>query len=92
MVIVAGTFFLTSENLVKADVTETVVIEDGVFIGANAVILEGIRVGKNAVVGAGAVVTADVPPSAVVVGSPARFLKFKDEKTAGKTGLTDGLR
>ena len=33
MVIVAGTFFLTSENLVKADVTETVVIEDGVFIG-----------------------------------------------------------
>lgn len=79
-------------GMVEPACKEPVVIEDGVFIGANAVLLEGIRVGKNAVVGAGAVVTENVPPSAVVAGCPARFLKFKDEKTAGKTGLTDGLR
>ena len=69
-----------------------VVIEDRVLIGANAVILEGVRVGCDAVVAAGAVVTQDVPPRAVVGGVPASFLKWKDEKTAGKTGLTDGLR
>lgn len=69
-----------------------VVIEDRVLIGANAVILEGVRVGSDAVVAAGAVVTRDVPPRAVVGGVPARFLKWKDEKTAGKTDLTDGLR
>lgn len=67
-------------------------IGDGVLIGANAVILEGVAVGKNAVVAAGAVVTRDVPDGAVVAGCPARFVKFKDAKTAGKTALTDGLR
>lgn len=69
-----------------------VTVEDRVLIGANAVILEGVRVGAEAVVAAGAVVTRDVPPGAVVAGCPAKFLKWKDEKTAGKTGLTDGLR
>ncbi len=69
-----------------------VVIEDDVMIGANAVILEGVRIGAGAVVAAGAVVTADVAPNTVVAGCPARFVKWKDEKTAGKTSLTDGLR
>ena len=69
-----------------------VVVEDRVLVGANAVILEGIRIGADAVVGAGAVVTRDVPPQAVVAGCPARIIKYKDKKTAGKTGLTDGLR
>ncbi len=69
-----------------------VTVGDRVFIGANAVILEGITVGDDAVVGAGAVVTADVPSKAVVVGCPAKIIKYKDKKTADKTSLTDGLR
>lgn len=69
-----------------------VTVGDRVLIGANAVILEGVQIGADAVVAAGAVVTKDVVPGAVVAGCPARFVKFKDEKTAGKTGLTDGLR
>lgn len=69
-----------------------VTVGDRVLIGANAVILEGVQIGSDAVVGAGAVVTENVPSGAVVAGIPARFLKWKDEKTAGKTGLTDGLR
>ncbi|MCI8801899.1 MAG: 2,3,4,5-tetrahydropyridine-2,6-dicarboxylate N-acetyltransferase [Oscillibacter sp.] len=69
-----------------------VVIEDGVMIGANAVVIEGVRVGRNAVVAAGAVVIEDVPENAVVVGSPARIVKMKDEKTESKTALVDALR
>ena len=69
-----------------------VIIEDGVLIGANAVILEGVRVGKNAVVAAGAIVTEDVPEEAVVAGSPAKVIKYKDDRTREKTKLLDDLR
>lgn len=69
-----------------------VIVEDDVLIGANAVVLEGVRIGKGAVVAAGAVVTEDVPAGAVVAGSPAKIVKMKDEKTAGKTQLLDDLR
>ena len=44
----------------------------GASIGSGAVILGGISIGESALVGAGAVVTRDVPPHAVVVGNPAR--------------------
>ncbi|MCD8066953.1 MAG: 2,3,4,5-tetrahydropyridine-2,6-dicarboxylate N-acetyltransferase, partial [Oscillospiraceae bacterium] len=71
---------------------QPVIIEDGVLVGANAVVIEGVRVGKNAVVAAGAVVTQDVPENAVVAGSPARVIKMKDEKTTKKTALEDALR
>lgn len=52
-----------------------VVIEDGAFIGARAIVLKGVRVGKGAVVGAGAVVSRDVPPMTVVAGNPAKVAK-----------------
>ena len=69
-----------------------VVIEDGVLVGANAVVIEGVRVGENAVVAAGAVVVEDVPANAVVAGCPAHIIKRKDDKTEGKTALVDALR
>lgn len=69
-----------------------VIIENGVLIGANAVILEGVRIGENAVVAAGAVVTADVPSGVVVAGSPARIIKTKDARTEDKTQLLEDLR
>lgn len=49
-----------------------IVIEDDVYIGSNAVVTPGVRVGRGAVVGAGAVVTRDVAPYALVIGVPAR--------------------
>jgi len=52
-----------------------VVIGPDVWIGHNAILLPGVNVGAGAVVGAGAIVTRDVAPYAVVVGSPARIVK-----------------
>ncbi|MEO3678879.1 acyltransferase [Rheinheimera sp. FR7-31] len=45
-------------------------------IGANATILPGITIGEYAMVGAGAVVTKDVPDNAVVVGNPAKVIRY----------------
>ena len=69
-----------------------VIVEDGVLVGANAVVIEGVHVGKNAVVAAGAVVIEDVPENAVVAGCPARVVKMKDEGTTQKTALEAALR
>ena len=58
------------------------IIKKGASIGAGASILPGITIGENAMVGAGAVVTRDVPPGAVVYGNPAavkRYLKEEDD-------------
>jgi maltose O-acetyltransferase len=49
-------------------------IEPDAWIGAGAVILPGVTIGRGAVVGALAVVTADVPPLAIVAGQPARTI------------------
>jgi len=51
-------------------------------IGANATLLPGVTIGRDALVGAGAVVVHDVPDGAVVVGSPARVVKYVREIAA----------
>ena len=61
--------------------TKEIMIEDEVWIGANAVITAGVRLGKHSVVGAGSVVTKDVPPYCVVGGNPAKILRRFDEKS-----------
>jgi acetyltransferase-like isoleucine patch superfamily enzyme len=58
-----------------------IVIEDDVWLGANAVITDGVRVGKGAVVAASAVVTRDVPPHTVVAGIPAKVVKETREQS-----------
>ncbi|WBA43078.1 acyltransferase [Hymenobacter canadensis] len=52
-----------------------IVVEDEVWIGANAVVTAGVRIGRHAVVAGGSVVTKDVPPYSVVAGNPARVLR-----------------
>src|SRR5438034_3509182 len=50
-------------------------IRRGARIGGGAILCPGIEIGEEAFVGAGAVVTKDVPPRAIVVGNPARVLR-----------------
>ncbi len=61
-----------------------VIVEDEVFVGANAVVIEGCRIGKGSVIGAGTVVTGDIPPHSLVVGVPGRIVKTlrRDETVA----------
>jgi acetyltransferase-like isoleucine patch superfamily enzyme len=55
-----------------------VVIEDSVWIGFGAVILPGVRLGQGCVVGCRTIVTENVAPYTVVVGSPARVVRVLD--------------
>lgn len=51
-----------------------VIIGNDVLIGANAIILPGCNIGDGAVISVGSVVNKDVPPYAIVAGSPARVI------------------
>lgn len=53
-------------------------IDDDVWIGTRAIILPGVRIGRGAVIGAGAVVTKDVPPYAIIAGNPAKLIRYRD--------------
>lgn len=53
-------------------------VRRGASIGANATILPGLTIGQNAMIGAGAVVTRDVPPNAIVTGNPGRIAGYVD--------------
>ncbi|KQZ63588.1 transferase [Lysobacter sp. Root559] len=56
-------------------VAKPIVIERNVWIAAGATVIGGVTVGENSVVAAGAVVTKDVPPNALVAGNPARLIR-----------------
>jgi len=56
-----------------------IVIEDDVWLAASAIVLDGVHIGRGSVVGAGAVVTQDLPPFSVAVGSPARVVRDRRE-------------
>ena len=53
------------------------IIENDVWVGEKAIIKAGVRIGNGAVVGAGAIVTHDVPPYAIVAGVPANVIKYR---------------
>lgn len=64
---------IKQQGYYEADIT----IGDDVWIGANSVITAGVSIGTGSIVGAGSVVTKDIPPYCVAVGSPARIIKYR---------------
>jgi len=69
--------FMSSMTSKSGDEDPGVRIDDGVWVGAKAVILRGAEIRRGAVVGAGAVVTKSVPPCAIVAEDPAVVVGFR---------------
>ena len=65
---------------VKNQSYKEVIIKNDVWIGANSVVMPGVVIGNGVVIGAGAVVTKDIPDYAIVVGVPAKVVKYRFEK------------
>lgn len=63
---------------------ERTVIRKGASIGSGVTILANTIIGENAIVGAGSVVTKDVPPNAIVVGNPAKVLRYIEQNVEGQ--------
>ena len=57
-----------------------IILEDDVWIGHSAIIMSGVTLGQGSIVAAGAVVTKDVPPYAIVGGNPAKIIKYRFER------------
>lgn len=71
----------TGELQTEADWrVETTRVCKGASVGSGSTILSNVTIGENAIVGAGSVVTKDVPPNAIVVGNPAKFLRFVEQE------------
>ena len=90
-VLIAPRVYITTTNYNYEDITKPiknqghvskgdVTIEDGSWLGIGSCILSGTTVGKNSIIGANAVVTNNIPPFSVAVGSPARVVKQYNEK------------
>lgn len=76
----------------KAQYNLPITIEDNVWIGGHAMVFPGVTIGKNSIIGAGSIVTKDIPPNVVALGTPAKVLREIDEndrKYYEKTRLVD---
>lgn len=80
---VKGKLFREVTNQMKDDLDlnskldQDILVEEDVWLGANVTLLRGVTIGRGAIVGAGSVVRKSVPPYAVVVGNPAKVIKFR---------------
>lgn len=71
----AATHPLKAEDRLQYEYGGPITVEDNVWIGGSSIILPGVTIGARSVVAAGSVVTRDVPPDSLVMGSPARVVK-----------------
>lgn len=73
--------YSTSVFLSEKSIRNRTIIGHDVWIGASSIIKSGVKLGDGCVVGANSFVNKDVPPYAIVVGSPARILKYRFSDT-----------
>ena len=75
------TFVLSSDanysklNKIYTPIRGVITLKDDCWIGTGSIILPGVTVGECSIVGAGSVVTKDIPPYSIAVGSPAKVIK-----------------
>ncbi len=62
-------------NGFRQHIDAPIVIEDGAWIGAGAIVLAGVTIGHDSIVGAGSVVIHDVPPRVLAAGNPAKVIR-----------------
>lgn len=67
---------------------EKTIIGNDVWIAAGCIIKQGVKIGDGAVIGANSFVNKDVPPFAIVAGSPAKIIKYRFEKNIQESILT----
>ena len=70
----SGTSFTAHPRFVEHVETQ---IGNDVWIGAGAIVKDGVSIGDGAIIGAGTIVTKSVPPFAVMVGNPAKLLRYR---------------
>jgi acetyltransferase-like isoleucine patch superfamily enzyme len=73
----SGSYFFGFDHEFSNSDKKRVEIGSDVWIGARALIMGGISIGHGAIIGAGAVVTKDVPPYAIVGGVPAKLIRYR---------------
>lgn len=80
--------FCSGKNVLKANFADATyktikdtIVENDVWIGMNACIMAGVNIGTGAIIGAGAIVTKDVEPYAIVGGNPAKLIRFRFDES-----------
>ncbi len=64
----------------ETDICKTIIIENYVWFGNRVTVVGNVTIGEGAIIAAGAVVTKDVPPLAIVGGNPAKIIKYRDKE------------
>jgi acetyltransferase-like isoleucine patch superfamily enzyme len=63
------------EKRSKDGESKAVIIDNGVWLGANSIILKGVTIGENSIIGAGSVVTKSIPENVIAAGNPCNVIK-----------------
>jgi maltose O-acetyltransferase len=74
-VVDTGFHGLEPERRLERPPPSPVVIGDNVWLGVRVIVLPGVEIGEGSAIGAGSVVTGDIPPRSLAVGSPARVVR-----------------
>lgn len=72
---------IRDQNYSWKGLNSKVIIKDDVWVGYGSIIMSGVNLGIGSIVAAGSIVTKDVAPYTIVGGNPAKFIKYRFDKT-----------